>query len=132
MDVKTENYSPDDEDPEKYFEIYDAVKDFLPNDKNDISSSKNYKINRVSSDISVENIPNSKCTRNITNFYTSAAVYVEPEADDGVVSGIPFFSCLANAITSDRWDEKINRFDFSSTDLDFVLHDTINQVPDDP
>lgn len=71
-------------------------------------------------DINQDNIIHGKCTRR-TN--TSAAVHVKPIEDYGVDCGEPFFSCLVNAITTDRLDKKVDRFN----NYDFCNDQTIRE-----
>ena len=67
------------------------------------------------SDIDIKHIVDGKRIRAPAKYHTSAAIDVEPKFDPDVMSGAPFFSCLANAITTDHLDEKINRFDHHSS-----------------
>ncbi|KAI0992801.1 hypothetical protein K3495_g15383, partial [Podosphaera aphanis] len=62
----------------------------------------------------------------------SAIIYTEPEEDNDIKSGQPFFSCLANAITTDRLDGKLYRFDNSEACDDQVLPDKVPQISDNP
>lgn len=63
------------------------------------------------------NIVVGKRNRNKQN-NSSAAVHLESSSKCETDSGEPFFSCLASAITIDRLDGKINRFDDKSNNED--------------
>lgn len=91
---------------------YNISGDFsFSNTKNQSSSYHAPRENEISADIYAKNIIHVKRTRKPK---TSAAIYVEPTEDYGIEPGLPFFSCLVNAITTDRLDEKIKRFDNSN------------------
>lgn len=72
------------------------------------TKDSNLRIKKVSADIDISSIISGK--RNRTSKHdTLVAIFVEPENDLGVDSGEPFFSCLANAITTDKLEGKVNR-----------------------
>lgn len=68
------------------------------------------KINQVSADLDVKNILSGPRNRT-RKMNTSAAVYMELNAEIELLTGQPFFSCLASSITTDRFNDKMNRFD---------------------
>ncbi|KAI1006049.1 hypothetical protein K3495_g2172 [Podosphaera aphanis] len=86
--------------------------------------------NEISSDLSVDNIISGTRSRKPTDYGASAVTYTESEEDCGITSGQPFFACLANAITADRLDDKICRFDNSDTYDDQNLQIKTPQVSD--
>ena len=73
-------------------------------------SGETPKVNKVSADLDTNHIISGSRLRS-ERMDTSAAINIEPEDDHGIDFGQPFFSCLASAITSDRFDNKVNRFD---------------------
>ncbi|KAI0993915.1 hypothetical protein K3495_g14269, partial [Podosphaera aphanis] len=123
----------------------DSDQNFLKNDQYDIpgkfsppKKERNLhtntapRANEVSSDLNVDNIISGTRSRKPTRYDTSAAVYIEPEEDYGITSGQPFFSCLANSITSDRLDVKIRRFDNSDAENDQYHSHKTTQLSNDP
>lgn len=101
-----------------------------PNPETLVPSIKAPKQNEILCNIDENNIIKNKRTRN-SNTNMSAAVYVEQMEDYGIYSGEPFFSCLANAITVDRLDGKVDRVDISNSELDNkpLLHHTVSSDP---
>ena len=86
--------------------------------------------NEITADLSEQNILNEKRVRKKTKDFSALASF-EPLNDFNVDVGEPFFSCLANAITTDRLDNKVDRFD-TSTNLNVnqsQAHPVTNKNP---
>lgn len=77
-------------------------------------SNQALRANEISANLDESNIIIGSRSRK-PKFNSSAAVFVEPNEDYDVNSGLPFFSCLANAITTDKLAGKVDQINEDET-----------------